>query len=162
MPQPIYILCSEAGVRDAQTGLVSHFNVIEKLALRRLPRNKSSARPLVVASMPIRISAAWMRGEGDDPGQEYEHETLLIVPQDQQEFIVGSGRFRFRDLRHHIITNARHYLMPGLGMIRVVNRIRKVGDLDWLSQEYPILAEAHPSEYTESSAGTEESDTASG
>jgi hypothetical protein len=37
MLKPVYILCSESGVEDKTTGLVSHFKVVEEFEIRESP-----------------------------------------------------------------------------------------------------------------------------
>ena len=148
MPQPIYIICSQSGVRDAQTGFFSYFHVVEKLVLRRVRIHEPTSRPIIIPSVPLRISAVWKRGEDESSNQEFEHETLLVLP-NQQELRVGSGTFRFDGERQHIAVDVKHYMLPGPGTIRAINRIRNVGEQEWISQEYPILAVVDPSEPTE-------------
>src|SRR4051794_40029299 len=90
MPRPIFIICSGSGAEDRTTGLLSIFNVIDKVMFHRVPLPQPTSPPVV----EMRVTAAWSREE-QDVDQEYEYEVVVSVPPEGDEHIVGRGRFAF-------------------------------------------------------------------
>ena len=64
VPRPVYIICSESGSQDLNTGLVSHFQVIEAVQLSQIPMPVGV--PTAVPAFIFRATAVWMRND-DDP-----------------------------------------------------------------------------------------------
>jgi len=141
MPRPLYIVCCEAGSEDRRTGLLSHFQLYEKITLRRLPLPQG--RP-VVMSLPMRVVAVWMKFPDDPQEQEYDFEMAFYLP-DGREVIPHRGTFAFEPAawQYRIAVHANTF-PPGLttGTFRIECRIRRAGTTeDWVRQDYPILVE---------------------
>lgn len=141
MPRPIYIICAESGAEDKLSGLVSHYNVVECMAIRKIPKAPESSS-IVIAPSPLWITALWERTSGDE-GQQFEFETVLILPPDQQEVKAASGVFAFEKLRHRFTVRMMG-LIPfrGPGTCWVESRVRQVGATEWLKQSFSLILQA--------------------
>jgi hypothetical protein len=139
MPKPVYILCSESGSEDKATSLVSHFNVIEQIELRELPRPPEGMIPLV-HPLSTQITAVWTRAEGDDPTHLYEFKITIFLPPDGKELPVGSGTFIFDKPRFRATAYVKGLVMNGPGSFRAEGRVRPVGSNEdsWVVQNYEI------------------------
>jgi hypothetical protein len=143
MPKPVYILCSESGSEDKKTGLISHFNVIEKLLFAKVPAPEPGA--MNVAAVPVQITAVWMRDEGDSPEQEFQFEIAVCQPEQQFEVGLAGGLLTF----HLPLSRVSFRFRGGLpvatsGIIWVEARLRKTGEEAWQTQRYPIFTEEAP------------------
>jgi hypothetical protein len=138
MPKPIYIICSESGSEDGQTKSPSIFNVIEKLQFSKqlLP----NMQPL----LQMRITVQWMC-EPEDKNLEFEFDIKLYLPPDNTVFEAGSGKFLFAgEFQRQIVKFTGFMPLVGAGIMRVQARIRRVGDTQWIVQEYPLIVEEAP------------------
>jgi hypothetical protein len=137
MPRSIYIICCQAGSDDRFTGATSHFNVYDRLEI--FPRITGSGGPIVGPTLPLRITAVWMP-EDADLGADYECELRIFLPPHQTEWTAYSGRFQFESgvPRKRFTFNVPYIMFNGPGQLLVENRIRKLGESDWLTQNYPI------------------------
>jgi hypothetical protein len=141
MPRPVYILCSESGTEDKQTGLLSFFHVIEKIQIISVPEADEQGR-VFLTSQRIRVVAVWMRGEEDSPTQEFEYQTVLVLPPYHKEIPSGYGRFVFsKPLHRFTVSDLGPLLFEGPGIMRAESRLRKLGEQTWLKQDYPIIVE---------------------
>jgi hypothetical protein len=52
MPKPVYIICSQAGIEDKRTGLVSIFNVIEKIQITTKQLDPTSKQSILGIHSP--------------------------------------------------------------------------------------------------------------
>jgi hypothetical protein len=148
MPKPVYILCSESGSLDAHTNLVSHYQVIEQLQIAPIPESVlKSGQPVIVPQLKIRITAVWMREPGDSPEDQFESQVLLHIPPEGKELVVHKGIFSFGEGKlHRSIVAASGPTFPGAGVLRVVARVRRPDQENWLAtQEYPVFVEVLPS-----------------
>lgn len=135
MPTPVHIICSQSGVEDKTTGLVSAFHIFEKLLIGQM--STQGALPLV----QMRISATWMR-EDRDRDREFQFETGVLIPGIPSIFEAGRGTFFFsNDFQRltSLIWGPLPILEPGLMLVQ--NRIRIVGDDAWAMQQCPIIIE---------------------
>lgn len=142
MASPIYIICSEGGALDQLTNSVSIFGIIETLRFADLNQVKGNSESPGRGSpwINIRMTAAWKRDESD-AGTTFEHQTLLWLPGEEQSKVVLEGSFVFKHERHRFVAEM---VAPGTGIegtIRVENRIRELGQEQWLSQVYEIRVE---------------------
>ena len=147
MPKPVYILCSESGSLDAQSNLVSHYQVIEQFQVAQIPESVlRSGQPVIVPQLKIRITAVWMRELEDSPEEPFEGEVLFYLPPDGKELVVHKATFSFGEGKlYRFIVVALGPPFPGAGVLRVVARVRRSGEEAWLAQqEYPILVELLP------------------
>ena len=82
MPLPHYIIGSMFQSEDKTTGLVSFFQVVEKLALTSVgPLPADIAVAVGNDAWPtIIVVASWMRDESDGPDTEYESEWWVKFP----------------------------------------------------------------------------------
>ena len=142
MPRPVYIICSESGSDDLRTGLASFFNIIEKIQVARHPAQLSPKGSFPLPVTPFRVTAVWMEEKDDKPSQEYEYEMRLVLP---PAIVVTplEGKFTFeagRILYRMSIIGALPAFAES-GMFVAESRIRKVGELTWKSQDFPIPVE---------------------
>ncbi|OGQ82489.1 MAG: hypothetical protein A3F90_08870 [Deltaproteobacteria bacterium RIFCSPLOWO2_12_FULL_60_19] len=140
MPKPVYIICSQGGSEDKNTGLVSLFNVVEKIQIIESPPPASGQQP-PPKTPTFRTLAVWMRADSDKPEDEFEFEVALSVPPTDREIVGGTGRFSFTKPLHRFFLDFFGLPIEGPGTLLVESRIRKVGDKEWLRQSYPIFLE---------------------
>jgi hypothetical protein len=151
MARAIYILCSENGAIDRDTGKISHFNVIDSLDVtitkQEFPkRSKASRQELHVGGpLEIHICAAWARDENDDPATEYEMELGFTRPGEDKESLLKGDTFRFEKTSHRAIVRLTIAARPDMksGHFRFEARIRKRGTKTWLRQEGLIPVTVH-------------------
>ena len=135
MPKPVYLICSQSGAQDKDSGLLSVFQIIEKIQFSK------TLLPNAIPMIQMQISAAWMR-EPSDIGVQFQFDTTVFIPPDDTVFEAGSGEFVF-DGHFQRITGRIIGFLPiqGAGVMRVRHRVRRVGASDWLVQEFAIVVE---------------------
>jgi hypothetical protein len=150
MPSPAFIVCSEGGSIDRHTNMLSIFDIIEKLTFKVFdkPPQQSDVRlqeaqlagmkPATIHS--LRMTAVWRREEADI-GKEFEFQTFIQIPGVAEPFIAGEGQFVFKTLLHRLIATFHHDMPPQSGKLIVTSAVRRVGDENWIRQEYLIPVE---------------------
>ena len=147
MPRPIYIICHQMGTEDRETGLISLFFFIEKMQVTQLAI-PPGAPVVIVPQQPFRVIATWMRNPHESPDQEYEWEMALNFPPGGPipTFRLGAGRFKFepnRPLHRFTVTVQGPLPLGPPGLLEAESKVRRVGDIDWQSQSYPIVIEPY-------------------
>jgi hypothetical protein len=128
MPLPAYIMCSQSGAIDQNTGLISFFSAIEVIQISKLAPG-SPPPSLVAGSNVFWLVASWVREQSDTENQEFEVDIIGIFPPNQQEFQLGQAKFRFTTLMHRIyISQFALNLFFGPGVLRIEARIRRAGE----------------------------------
>ena len=166
MIRPRYILCSESRIIDRATGLITHYNVMDELALGVGPPNP------VTGGLPFLkfvMTAVWMRVGDENREDVFEFETYMYVPGEETGRCIHAGEFQFGEHRFHRLeafvqggfavgpapsgTEPADRLWLTSGTLRLESRIRRAGDDEWLRQEYliPVRVEQRTSEVAESS-----------
>ena len=149
MIKPRYMLCCEGQVVDRETGMVTHFNVVDQLTVTLL---KAGGR--APFNLPrLFISATWTRdSQAEDPDEAFEHEMRMFVPGEDVPRVLHTGEFRFGRFRHFrsdvvLQTQPMGNLPNGIpanaisfkpGVLRFESRVHRKGDATWLSQECDI------------------------
>lgn len=144
MPRPLYVICSESGSEDRETGLLSIYNVVDKLQVHNAasPEQRQNA-PLT----QLRITSVWMSEPGDE-GNEFEFEVVLRPPHGE-EFKAGRGTFTFALPFFRIVAKIIGPLpIKGEGTLWVESRARKIGTKGWKAHEIPIIIEKLPAPVT--------------
>lgn len=141
MLKPVYIVCCENSLEDKTTGLQSYINIYEKILFHKNPAEVPPAPPT-----QIRVFALWV-GEREDIGRQFESEVNVVLPGPSETVLeldkgtttcTGEGWIR---VTAHLIGTPP---IEGPGIMRLQSRMRRVGDENWLTQEYPIIfAEFH-------------------
>ncbi len=138
MPRPVYIICSTGGSIDAQSNLVSIFDAIENIQIT-IHVKQEPHEPEPVFRLPLRATAVWMAQDGDSGDQEWEFETVVYPGQNGPEKVVHNGKFHFGDAwKLFRIVSAGTVAFKKPGLARIESRIRRVGDVEWVSQDYPF------------------------
>jgi hypothetical protein len=144
MPKPYYMLCSQSGSIDRESGLISHFAVIERIQFQPAPEDlKNSDKPVVGMFLPMLITATWTRDEHDKDSDVFEFEMGLSRPGESEEKVIHKGEFRFEKLHYRIAVSAQ-FGPPAKaksGNWVFESRIRCIGSKLWLRQQFPICAE---------------------
>lgn len=142
MPRPVYIVCSESSSDDKETGLLSIFNIIDKV---QFSKNPAIGQRQVAPLVQLRITAGWMKEKGDD-GSEFEF-ALVLRPPHKEDINIGSGTFSFTLPLFRVTAKLIGGLpLDGDGILWIECRVRKVGARGWQNrQEYPIFVEELPS-----------------
>jgi hypothetical protein len=143
MPLPHYIIGALVHSEDKTTGLVSYFQVIEKLSITAyggVPPALAKAAP---DSFRIFIAASWMRGEGEERAVSLDSEWWMQVPGKSLPELLHEHKFQIDDqfarLTLHLGFGPKN---PTSGVAYVENRIRASGTGDpWLIQKFPFWLE---------------------
>ncbi|MCH8152103.1 MAG: hypothetical protein IH830_06995 [Planctomycetes bacterium] len=143
MPKPVYIVCCESSVEDSRSNLLSFFNVLEKIVIKRTQRGDETKMGL--SKLKFCTVAVWTRDESDAPDQEYEAQFAIHAPPGGVEIVTKElKRFRIQEdkqLQRLTLNFVGDPPIKGPGVIRVESRVRAVGTDEWISQDYPIFAE---------------------
>lgn len=141
MPIPVYLICAESGAIDENTKLISFFNVVEKLQFVRV--ETAPGQITVVSTVPLRLSAYWMREEIDDLETDFEVHFVGIFPNAPAEIDLARGQFRFTGpLQRLNVAGLQFTQFFGPGVLRLEARIRRFGEDVWLNRmSYPIILE---------------------
>jgi hypothetical protein len=145
MAKPVYIIVSQSGAEDKQTGAVSYFNIVEKMQIAPLPKNVTG--PIQVQVIEVRVDAVWERENSDSEEMQFEH-ILRVISPNQKTIAETTNIFSFEKPRHRFTVNIRGnppIEEPFSEDDRMIfrSRIRPKGgsDGDWLTQEYSVLLE---------------------
>jgi hypothetical protein len=139
MPKPNYIICSESGSEDKETGLISLFNLVDTFQITKGP-------PLPTASpiAQLRVTSSWMRESGDE-GKDFEFEAL-VKPPHGDEIKLAKGSFEFKTKFARVSVRLLGlFPVTGEGIFWVETRIRRSGSKGWTSQKTPLIFELIPS-----------------
>lgn len=139
MPKPVYIICSQSGVEDKRTGLLSHFNVLEKIQIVEASPQEGQKRQS--SQLPLfRMVAVWM-SVPEDISREFNFEVAVIIPPGAKRIVPAKGTFAFDKALHRFLFEFVGVPIEGPGILQVESRICKAGSDNWLSQTYPIVLE---------------------
>jgi hypothetical protein len=143
--RPLFIICSDSGTEDKQTGLVSLFNISEKLTLEAHapPDGDDSKKMQITALLRFQVLAVWMK-EADDEGKYFESRFWIEAPGREayiapvtDSFIIPHGK--------HLQRFRLNYEGPPFfkqsGVLRFASELREVGTEKWLSQDYVVIVE---------------------
>lgn len=142
MIAPRYMICSEGKIVDQETGLISYINVIERLLIGHSQGHPRQVSP----AFRFFVSAVWATDEETPVESECEWEMLVSFPGEKEPKEMGSGGLQFTrpfyriDVLFQIASgdSSRAQIKLESGVIRFTSRIRRKGDIEWLSQEYTI------------------------
>lgn len=143
MPRPVFILCAESLAQDKATNLISVFHILDGFQVFRAENAAAVAEvarskdPASAAQLLMVGIARWMRNPGDDPEAEYEFELAVRVPGASEPKIISKGSFVFRKAMHQFMSRMK-IDWAAAGTFLFISRIRKVGDTDWMYQDYPM------------------------
>ena len=139
MPRAVYIICSGDVVEDRLTNLLSVFSIAERLEVRRA----NVVRDVEIADFRCAVVAVWMKTPNDD-GELFEHVfTVVNNPLDELDI---SPIIQFRFLSDEMHLHRFRIRVEGFppivssGIVLFRSKIRKLGDTDWLVQEFPMVA----------------------
>jgi len=140
MPKPVYIIAAHGLAEDKTTNLVTIFAVIERatITLRRNVEQKAGVPPVTPIEYGVMTTLAVWKKEPGDTGL-YEHEFLIKF--EGQEKPAGVVEFEFEpemELKRFSLIMQGFPAPTKSCDVYIVSRIRKKGDSDWLSQQYPI------------------------
>jgi hypothetical protein len=142
MPIHVYTICSRLGSEDKLTGLASLYHIIEQITLTK----PDPERPHL--PFPLRITSVWMKGDEDDPDQEFEFRTYLRLPSLGIENALPGARFHFdTPCRRFAVDTFMDAIVPGnlvpefegTALLSIECSVRPVGEPDWITRSYPIL-----------------------
>jgi hypothetical protein len=138
MPIPVYLICSESGAHDEATKLASFFNLVEKLRIARVEAIPGQIQ--VIQITPLRLSALWVREEGDEDST-FEVQFVGLVPNAPQEIELARTTFLFTDPFQRVTINGlqlNQFYGPGLMFFEA--RLRPEGEPDWQTRmRYPVI-----------------------
>jgi hypothetical protein len=156
MPRPAYIVCALSGSLDRDTGRMSFYNVVDVLAAvpgqatlnpdQPEAGGQEGVKVVVWMAQPIRLTAAWLREEGDEAESEFEVQVGCVAPDGEEVFSTSVSTFRFTAPFHRLNVHQKHpNIFPSLGMHIVESRIRRAGETEWLHrQQFPIIVQGSP------------------
>lgn len=148
MVRPLFIICSKSGSEDKETGLLSIFEVLEKVFVVKIAPQEGTNPPIILPSPSMRMIAAWMiESEKEEKyGEQFEYELRLVMPPNGSVLLLGGGTFSFaenRPVHRFTLQLAASLPFEGTGTMWVESCVRKPGK-DWNIQSYPVLVEEIP------------------
>lgn len=147
MIRPRYIICSESRIVDRATGLVTHVNVLDELAVSLGPRKE---QPAALPFLKFVTTAVWMRESDEESEEAYVFETYMYVPGEEEARRIHAGEFQFGSSRFYRLdafvqvglkldeASSGNGLRLKPGILRLESRVRRSGDVEWLTQDYLI------------------------
>lgn len=134
MPKPVYIICCQFCSEDRTSGLLSLFGVLDAIHIDKVGTEASSGGGLmIVRSSPFRVVAVWAKAD-DETETEYESETRVIFPPEENEWVAQAGPVAFIGNRLSFVIELTRLPFQGPGVLRVENRIRRADSAEWSSQ----------------------------
>lgn len=148
MPRPIYMICSDSGAVDRQTGRVSHFNVVDMFTITIDESVQPASEAQVAAAIEtsilnIQVVAAWGLDEHEDSKQEYEIQFASHRPGEDRETASEVMPFSLEKSLNRMVVNVGIGGNPKTisGFWRFESRIRPKGTEAWQAQTYLIRTE---------------------
>ncbi len=141
MPTPVYLICSESGCEDKETGLASVFNIIDRIVAKKRRTGTTEDRDTVLAeSLSLRIVAVWRTDEESEFETDFESELRAILLPANQQVTLLADRFRFlrEQPKHRITVIVGRFQLEQSGQLVFESRIRRTGDSAWLTQRYIV------------------------
>lgn len=143
MPRCLYTLCCESYSIDRDTGMLSAFKLIERIALAA--RSRSGAAPSGPLPLRLCVIATWV-AEAEDAGRQFEPALRLISFDGRQAIRPVAGPFEFRRDLHRIVANVTIGVDPaalsGPARLEAQPLLREVGKADWIEgAAYPVQIE---------------------
>jgi hypothetical protein len=116
---------------------------VEKLQVTEFQIPENVKGHIVIEKPPLQLVASWMKNPIDNAGDEYEYELSFITPENAH-IPLAKGTFYFTEKRplHRFkanIVGPLPFKSPGLLIAEC--KIRKIGDVGWLIQNYPMIVE---------------------
>jgi hypothetical protein len=142
LPRPVFIIASQGGAEDRETGLLSIYEVLEKMVATPVPK-KNQDDVVIIRNRPVRVTSTWMRLETDNENQDFEHQMIFTIqPANEPIGIVPPSIFRFSKPFQRFTTLVNEpFAIDNDGMLIIESRVRAVGTEDWVSQTFPIIVE---------------------
>jgi len=153
MPRPVYILFCDSGSVDNHTNRVSLFNVIEifKVLLNPTEGAEDQVKSTIEAGTRIssklgggqRVTAVWMREDGDTPDAVFETQLTCLAPDGTSLFSSPMLTFSFKTWFQRFDVYSLHIPgFPSLGVYAIESRVRRVGEQEWQwRQSFPFVVE---------------------
>jgi hypothetical protein len=140
MAEPVYMLCCQSGADDRNSGIASHFNIIDKFEVQYIDISKLNGDvPTVVFAQPLRVVAVWRAVEDADYEGQFEVEFKAASPgQPEWSFFASTFRFDRSKPRHRFTIDLPPPLFQESGCLVIESRIRRDDNTDWLYQKYII------------------------
>jgi hypothetical protein len=145
------MLCCESGSVDQESGLISHYRVLDRILLQRkaVPKPKDAGVYAVpVEILRFSVVAVWERDKGDSDDTEFEVEVAFKRPEKKLEDVIHKATFKFTRLRQRFTVQVRFIPPPEPqnGMFYTECRIRRIGAKAWIRQSYQIVQEVTEAE----------------
>jgi hypothetical protein len=148
MPRPLYIVCAQSSADDKESSIISIFNVVEKLQIAQLPTEEHPGSKLLLLWPGLRAVSAWMATADEDYTAEFESSMVLHFPGNPEPFEASRSTFRFESQAKPTMRFTAKFETPPTatvpGILRVEQKIRRVGSVEWLSHDYPIIIDLVP------------------
>jgi hypothetical protein len=135
------MLCCESGALDKESGVISHFKVMDALQLspRVIPKPADTGAVVYHELLRFQVVAVWEQTERDPSDTEFEAQVAFTRPEKETEDIVFERTFKFGEKRRHrfIVTSVYGpHPEPKSGIFKTECRVRKVGSKTWHRQTY--------------------------
>jgi hypothetical protein len=149
MPRPLFIICSESGAEDKDTGLLSLFGLVQAIQVTKGPRAPQNSP----AMNQLRITASWMQESGDE-SKEFEVEVAVVPPAGEEVFL-GRQEFTFEQQFFRMTIRVIGLIpVKTEGLHWVEARVRRLGAKAWLVQKSPLQVELLSSGISEENANS--------
>lgn len=147
MPRPVYIIAAESTTEDARSNVLSIFKVIERIEIEFTVISATS-QPQPPSPIAIQgtlnhfdVIAVWMKLSTDNPAAAHQHQMALCYPEGTEKIVAADSNVIFanddRPLnRYGLVVAGTPTTMDGT--FRFERRMRRVGDEEWIRQDYPL------------------------
>ena len=147
MPRPVYIIASESTSEDARSNVLSIFNVIERIEIEfAVISATSQPPPLSPAAIQGNLNrfvviAVWMKLPTDNPDDAHQHQMAMCYPDGTEKIVADDNNVLFANddrprNRYGLVVAGSPTTMEGT--FRFESRMRRVGNEEWIRQDYPI------------------------
>lgn len=137
MPKPVFIICCESGTEDKYTGMVSLFNIIDRIVGKSRETDSGS---LPKDSLTLRIVAVWAADSESDFEGEFNVEMRMLLSPQNLESTLSSDSMRFTPTmpRHRSTVIMGGIQAEASGQLIFESRVRRPTETEWKTQAYTI------------------------
>ena len=128
---------------DRASGLFSIFEAVEQITYSPIDKPLEGESVVVVSQQPMKVVSGWMmqpeKGDSFDQVFDYEHRAITpggsAIELSRGTFSFGAGKAFHR----FVVSLDGMVPVDRSGILYIEARIRKAGEMEWISQDYPIV-----------------------
>jgi hypothetical protein len=148
MARLAYLILSRSGAIDQTKNTASFFHVVETVTVSPAPPDATPQEGRARPQHHFFLVAVFLREEGDAPDQEFESQTMCLLPSGDTFFESAVTSFRFSSPFHRLyVPDLTLHGYPALGLYELKARLRRAGEQQWHSEQtFPFLVLETPRE----------------